>query len=80
MGVADHRGDGIDDGLRDDTSDFGRKPAEVIAFLSAEGDRIISVVVDAVAGPDLTIMALARRNASLVLVVGSSPKLKVLRA
>ena len=39
------------------------KPAEAVALLGAEGDRVIAVVVDPVAGPDLKIVAVARRRA-----------------
>jgi hypothetical protein len=61
--MANHRGDGVDERLRDGSSDFGWKPAEVVALFRAEGDRVIAVVVDPVTGPDLTILAVARRNA-----------------
>ena len=43
----------IDDGFRDGARDFGWKPAEVVALLGAEGNRVIGVVVDAVGGSDL---------------------------
>jgi hypothetical protein len=62
VGVANHGGDRVDDGLRDGPSDFCWKPAEVVALLSAKGNRVIAVVVNPVAGPDLTILALTRRN------------------
>ena len=62
VGVANHRGDGVDDRLRDGASDFGWKPAEVVPLLRAEGDRVIAVVVNPVTGPDLTIVAVARWN------------------
>ena len=58
----------IDDGFRDGARDFGWKPAEVVALLGAEGDRVIAVVVDPVTGPSLAIMALSRRNAVAVLL------------
>ena len=48
--------------LRDGASDFGWKPAEVVPLLRAEGDRVIAVVVNPVAGPDLMILAVSRRN------------------
>jgi len=62
MGVANHRGDGVYERLRHGASDFGGKPVETVPLLRAEGNRVIAVVVDPVAGPDLTIVALARRN------------------
>jgi hypothetical protein len=62
VGVANHRGDGVDDRLGDGASDFGWKPAEVVPLLRAEGNRVIAVVVNPVAGPDLTILAVARWN------------------
>ena len=79
VGMATHGGDGVDERLRDGASDFGWKPAEVVSLLRAEGDRVIAVVVNPVAGPDLTIVAVARWN-TLVLVAGGTPKLKVLWA
>jgi hypothetical protein len=63
VGVANHGGDRVDDGLRDGASDFCWKPAEVVALLSAKGNRVIAVVVNPVAGPDLMILAVSRRNA-----------------
>ena len=63
VGMADHGGNRVDKRLRDGAGDFGWKPAEVISQLRAEGDRAITVVVDPVTGPDLTILAGARRNA-----------------
>jgi hypothetical protein len=71
--MANHRGDGIDDGFGDGASDFGWKPAEVVALLGAEGNRVIAVVVYPVTGPDLTIVAFPRRDTVSVLVVGGSP-------
>jgi hypothetical protein len=62
VGVANHRGDGVDDRLRDGASNFGWKPAEVVPLLRAEGDRVIAVVVNPVAGPDLMILAVSWRN------------------
>jgi hypothetical protein len=57
-----HGGDCVDYGLPDGASDFGWKPAEVVPLLRAEGDRVIAVVVNPVAGPDLMILAGSRRN------------------
>ena len=79
VGVTNHGGDRVDDRFRDGASDFGWKPAEVVSLLRAEGDRVIAVVVNPVTGPDLTIVAVAA-ECSLVLVVGGTPKLKVLQA
>jgi hypothetical protein len=59
MGVANHRGDGADNGFRDGANNFSWKPAEVVVLLRAEGNCVISVVVDPVARPRLTIMAVA---------------------
>jgi hypothetical protein len=60
--VANHGGDGVDERLGDSASDFDRKPAEVVSLLRAEGDRVIAIVVDLVAGPDLTLLAVSPRN------------------
>jgi hypothetical protein len=62
VGMANHGGNGVDERLGDGASDFGWKPAEVISQLRAEGDRVIPVVIDPVARPHLTIVAVARRN------------------
>jgi hypothetical protein len=55
--MANHGGDGVDERLGDGASDFGWKPAEVIALLGTEGNRVIAIVVDAppegIAGPSL---------------------------
>ena len=53
----------VDDRLRDSASDFGWKPAEVVALISAKGNRVVAVVVNPVTGPDLAILAVAWRNA-----------------
>ena len=76
VGVANHGGNSADDRLRDGASDFGRKPAEVISQLRAEGDRVIAIVVDPVAGPDLTILAVGGGMQSRS-GCGKFPKLKV---
>ena len=62
VGVANHRGDSVNDRFRNSASNFGREPAEVVSLLRAEGDRVIAVVVNPIAGPDLTILAVARWN------------------
>ena len=62
VSVANHRGDGVDDRLRDGASNFGWKPPEVISLFRPEGNRVIAVMVDPIAGPDLTILTLTRRN------------------
>jgi hypothetical protein len=61
--MTNHGGNGVDERLRDSSSDFGFKPAEVVALLSAKGNRVIAVVVNPVTAPDLAILAVARRNA-----------------
>jgi hypothetical protein len=38
--MANHRGNGVDDGFREGASDLGWKPAELIALLGAEGNRV----------------------------------------
>jgi hypothetical protein len=76
VGVADHGGDGVNDQFRDGMSDFGWKPAEV-PLLRAEGDRVIAVVVNPVAGPDLTILAVARWNVVSFRLWGGTPESKV---
>jgi hypothetical protein len=53
-------GNGVDKRLGDGPSNFGWKPAEVVSLFRAEGNRVIAVVVDPVAGPDLTIVAVMR--------------------
>ena len=62
VSVANHRGDGVDDRLRDGASNFGWKPPEVISLFRPEGNRVIAVMVDPIAGPGLTILTLTRRN------------------
>jgi hypothetical protein len=62
VSLANHRGDSVDDGFRDGASDFGWEPAEVVALLGSEGNRIIAVVVDPVTRPGLAIVAVSRRN------------------
>ena len=56
--MANHGGDGVDERLGDGASDFGWKPAEVIALLGTEGNRVIAIVVDAppegIAGPSFS--------------------------
>ena len=77
--MANHRGDGVDDGFWDGASDFSWKPPEVVALLGAEGNRVIVVVVDPIARPHLTIVAVVRRNA-VSFWLWENPKLKVLQA
>ena len=62
VGVTNHGGDGVDDRLRNGASNFGWKPTEVVPLLRAEGDRVIAVVVNPVAWPDLTILAVTGWN------------------
>ena len=54
--------DCVDDRLRNSASNFGWEPAKIVPLLRAEGDRIIAVVINPVAGPYLTILAVSRRN------------------
>jgi hypothetical protein len=63
VGVANHRGDCVDDGFRDGARDLGGKPAEVVALFRTEGNRVIAVVVGSLTGPSLTILAVAWWNA-----------------
>lgn len=73
VGVANHRGNGIDDGFRDGASDFGWKPTEVVTLSRAEANRVIAVVVDSVTGPSCDDRGGSAVECSLVLVVGGSP-------
>ena len=60
MGMANHEAMVLMTRLRDCATDFGWKPAEVVALLRGEGNRVIAVVVDPIARPFLTIVAVAR--------------------
>jgi hypothetical protein len=65
VGMANHGSDRVNERLGDGASDFVWKPTKVVALLCAEGNRVIAVVVDPVAGPGLSIVTVARRIISL---------------
>jgi hypothetical protein len=79
MGLEDNARDAVDDRFGNGPRDFSRQYSEILASHRAKGNRVIAVVVNTVAGPDLAILAVAA-ECSLVLVAGGGTKLRVLRA